>query len=182
MKRNPVQAASMIMLAGLVFGSTAPAAPPSQEHVRMLIDQIPATIWPKQRPVRPDDYPAEQQSLRADVAHFLKGRFRVSGDRLFVIPSDDGVLLSGGMFMLNGPSQFQEIQSEPALGQTAKVHHTADGQTGDENGKTFLTVGVTQTGTKIYTAIALHAVPGSTDQLIGYFQLEPLVPDPAEGL
>ena len=73
----------------------------------MLIDQIPITIWPGQRPVRPDDHPAEQRSLRLNVATFLKGHFQVVGDRLFVIPPDHGFLLTGAKFMLNGPSQFQ---------------------------------------------------------------------------
>ena len=41
---------------------------------------------------------------------------------------------------------------------------------------------MTQSEPRIYTVIALHTVPGSTDELIGYLQLEPLTPDPVKGL
>lgn len=149
----------------------------------MLIDEIPVNMWPGQRMVRPDDYPVEQQSLRADVSAFLRGHFRITGDRLFVIPPDKGINISGAMFQMGGPGQFAEIHSEPALDQRPYVVSTPDARSGGrDEGKTLLTVGVTQTGTKIYTAIALHTVPDSADELIGYFQLEPLIPDPAKGL
>ena len=172
--------AGTVLLAAVSFGPVA--APSPQEHVRMLIDQIPATIWSGQRPVRPNDHPTEQRSLRADVTAFLKGRFRVTGDRLFVIPPDDGVVLSGGMFVLSGPSQFQEIQSEPAFDQRPFIRPVPLTADSAPNGSTLLTIGMTQSEPRIYTVIALHTVPDSTDELIGYFQLEPLIPDPIKGL
>ena len=158
------------------------AVPSRQGHPWMLINQIPATIWPGQRPVRPDDYPAEQKSLRANIAAFLSGRFRIAGDRLFVIPPDHGFLLTGAKFMLNGPGHFAEIHSEPAFDERPFIRPVSSVSGGASNGSTLLTIGMTQSEPRIYTAIALHTVPDSTDELIGYFQLGPLIPDPIKGL
>ena len=148
----------------------------------MLVDRIPADMWNGQRAVLPTDYPKEQKSLRADIAHFLKGRFRVIKDRLFVIPPDHGIVLMAGPFQLGGPGQFQTIDSACVINDRPGVRVAPDARTGSEHGKTILTVGVTLSGEKVYTAIALHYIPDSTDELIGYFQLEPLIADPAKGL
>ena len=145
----------------------------------MLIDKIPADMWPGQRSAAPTDYADEQQSLRADVALFLKGRFQVVGERIFVIPPDRGIRLMGGPWQTGGPAQFQTIGSEPAYDRRPYVRVVHDPQ---DKSKTSVTVGETMSGEKIYTAIALHAIPNSDDELIGYFQLDPLITDPAKGL
>ena len=172
-----------ITLAGLALGpACALAAASNQEHGLMLIDKIPANMWRGQRDVRPTDYPEEQKALRADVALYLKGRFRVVGDRLFVIPPDEGIRLRGGPFLLGGPSQFQTINSEPVYDKRPDVRYVPNALHPDRPVETVITVGVTLSGEKVYTAITLHTIPNSKDELIGYFQLEPLIPDPAKGL
>ena len=148
----------------------------------MLIEKIPANLWHGQRDVRPTDYPAEQRSLRADVAHYLRGRFRGVGDRLFVIPPDQGIVLSLGPFLLIGPGQFQTIDSGSAFDQRPHVRVLPDALTGSAQGNTALTVGETLSGRKVYTAIALHPIPDRRDELIGYFELEALIAHPAKGL
>ena len=148
----------------------------------MLIDKIPANLWHGQRDVRPNDYPKEQKVLRDDVARYLKGRFRVVGARLFVIQPDEGIIFRGGPFDMAGPSQFQTINSVPVFDDRPLVRYIRDARTGPEFGNTSITLGVTQSGEKIYTAITLHGIPDSDDELIGYFELEPLIADPAKGL
>ena len=148
----------------------------------MLINEIPANMWPGQRTVRPDDYPAEQRSLPADVTRFLGNRFRVTGSRLFVIPPDKGINISGAMFQMGGPGQFAEIQSEPAFDQRPFIRSVPPINEHASEGSTLLFFLIYKAKTVIYTVIALHTVPDSTDELIGYFQLEPLVPDPVKGL
>ena len=175
--------AGVALLIGSTLGSASAAvAPNTQGHAPMLVDRIPADIWPGQRAVRPTDYPDEQRSLRADTVQFLKGRFHVIKDRLFVIPPYQGTLLTGAKFQLGGPSQFQDIGSVCIINDRIGVRVAPDALTGDPQGKTLLTVGVTQSGEKIYTAVALHYVPDSKDELIGYFQLKPLIKDPTKGL
>ena len=145
----------------------------------MLIDTMPTNLWPGQRSARPTDYPNEQATLRNDVARYLKGRFRISGERVFVIPPDQGIILLGGPFELLGPGQFASIHSEPAFHDWPVVRPIKNG-TDDSN--TSITVGVTLSGEKVYTAVTLHAIDRSSDELIGYFELEPLIPNPAKGL
>ena len=148
----------------------------------MLIDKIPVDMWHGQKDVRSSDYPDAQKALRDDVARYLKGRFRVIGDRLFVIQPDEGIILRNGPFLLGGPSQFQTINSVPAFDERPLVRYIRDAQSATGYSGTAITVGVTQSGEKIYTAITLHQIPDSDDELIGYHQLEPLIPDPAKGL
>ncbi len=175
--------AGVALLIGLALGSASAAvAPNTQEHAPMLVDRFPPNIWPGERAIGSAEYLDEQRSLRADVAHFLKGRFRVTMDRLFVIPPYQGTLLTGAKFQFGGPSQFQKIDSVCIINDRIGIRIAPDALTGDPQGKTLLTVGVTQSGEKIYTAVALHYIPDSKDELIGYFQLEPLINDPAKGL
>ena len=173
----------VVLLLGSALGpAVAVATPNAKENVPMLVDRIPADMWTGQRVVLATEYPEEQESFRADVTHFLKGRFRVTKDRLFVIPPDHGIMLMGGPFQLGGPGQLQTIDSAPVFYQLPHVRVAPDARTGSIHGKTILTVGATLSGAKVYTAIALHQIPDSTDELIGYFQLEPLIADPAKGL
>ena len=184
MTRFAIPLARMACLAVLAIAPTTAmaAASAAQEHAPMLIDKIPADLWPGQRDVRPTDYPKEQGFLRDDVARYLKGRFRIIGDRLFVIPPDGRIILGDGPFLLGGPGQFQKISSVPAFDDRPLVRYIRDARTGPEFNNTSITLGVTQSGEKVYTAITLHGIPNSDDQLIGYHQLEPLIPDPAKGL
>ena len=179
-----VPLARMVLLAALVAAPTAAraATPPAREHAPMLIDKIPANLWHGQRDVQPTDYPKEQASLRDDVARYLKGRFRVTGDRLFVIPPDQGIIFRGAPFNMAGPSQLYTINSAPAFDDRPSIRYIRDARTAAEFGNTSITIGVTLSGEKVYTAITLHGISNSDDELIGYFQLEPLIPDPAKGL
>ena len=158
------------------------ATPPAQRHMPMLIDRIPADLWYNQRAARPTDYPNEQRFLRDDVARYLKGRFRVTGDRLFVISPYQGIIFRGAPYDMAAPNQFQTINSTIAFDDRPLVRPISDARTGAEFGNTSITLGMTQSGEKVYTAITLHGIPNSDDQLIGYHQLEPLIPDPAKGL
>ena len=151
-------------------------------HVPMLIDRIPANMWHGQRDVGATDYPDAQKSIRADVAMFLHGRFRVTGDRLFVIPPDRGIMLMDAPFQFIGPGQFPTINSVCVMDDRPAVRGASNALHPDQPCTTSVTVGATTSGDKIYTAIALHRIPDSRDELIGYFQLEPLIPDPTKGL
>ena len=181
MTRFAIPLARMVCLAVLAITPTA-TTPPAQQHTPMLIDKIPADLWPGQRDAGPADYPKEQGVLRDDVARYLKGHFRVAGDRLFVIPPNGRITLGDGPFLLGGPTQFQKINSVPAFDDHPLVRYIRDARTGPEFGNTSITLGVTQSGEKVYTAITLHGIPARNDQLIGYHQLEPLIADPAKGL
>ena len=85
---------STLLIATLLAGLAD--APDRRAHAAMLIDHIPADMWRGQREARPTDDPEEQKALRADVALYVKGRFRVVGERLFVIPPDEGIRLREG--------------------------------------------------------------------------------------
>ena len=91
-------------------------------------------------------------------------------------------MLMGGPFQLGGPGQLQTMDSALVFYQLPHVRVAPDARTGSIHGKTILTVGATLSGAKVHTAIALHQIPDGTDELIGYFQLEPPIAGPAEGL
>ena len=171
---------SALLTATLLAGLAA--APDRQAHAAMLIEHIPVNMWRGQRDVRLTDDPEEQKALRADVALYVKSRFRVIGERLFIISPDEGIRLMAGPFLLIGPGHFQSIDSAPVYEQRPFVRHLKNALHPDQPVETVITLGVTLSGKKIYTAITLHTIPNSKDELIGYFKFEPLVPDPVEGL
>ena len=170
-----------VIAAALAIGPARASA--ASEPAPMLIDKLPATgVWPRQRKVEPSEYKEEQRSFRNDVASYVKRRFRVIGDRMFLLRPDQGTVLRGPLYEMTGPSLFQNINSDIAFDGRPLVRGATDPAIRAPLGYTAITVGRTLAGPAIYTAIALYVMKDTDNELLGYFQLEPLIANPAKGL
>ena len=149
-----------------------------------LIDRLGTGMWPAQRAVRSGEYSKVQAAFRADVAAYLKGRFKVAGSRMFLLVPSDGIVLLGGSPQFQGSTSaaFQRIGSTPAIDEPSYVRSVSDHENPKTEGNAVLALGVTTAGKKVYTAIGIYQIPGSKDELMGYFQLDPQVAEPVKDL
>lgn len=152
------------------------------EHHSMLIDRMSLHMWDNQSRAKADQYPGQQLAFSQDVATYLAGRFKVVGTIMFLLKPSEGIILDGEPFQTSVSSAFQEVGCTPAIGDRAYIRPVPDHANAHAAGKAQLGIGVTYPNGGTYTAIGLYAIAGTGDQLMGYFQLEPLVADPVKNL